>query len=358
MERKQLSYMRRKKRRRRIFWFLIFPVLLFGFSAAAYGAYLYNKAETVFNNSHEEIDRKKSDLRKAEVDPSEDNVSILFIGIDDSKSRNFGNDTRSDALILATLNKKDKSVKLLSIPRDSYVYVPKVGYKTKITHAHAYGGPKATIDTVENLLDIPVDYYVRMNFYAFMDVVDAVGGIEADVPYSIHEKDSEDHHNAINLKPGMQKLDGEEALALARTRKQDNDIERGKRQQKLMKAVMDKAVSVGSISKYDDIIEAVGDNMKTNMTFSEMKSFVSYATSGHLNIETLTLKGSDSMIDGVYYYQLDDTDLANIKNTLKEHLGIKDDSEDNVAETNSDSSDNSSDSEDSTESAQTDTDSN
>src|SRR5699024_12853980 len=105
-----------------------------------------------------------------------DNVSIIMIDIETSEGdkQNKEEKSRNDALMLATLNKDDKSVKLLSIPRDSYVYVPEVGYETKINHAHSFGGPKATIDTVENLLGIPVDYYARINFSAFMDVVDAV----------------------------------------------------------------------------------------------------------------------------------------------------------------------------------------
>ncbi len=165
--------------------------------------------------------RDKSDLRDKVVDPTKDNVSILFIGIDESKSRNFGTSTRSDALMLATFNNKKKSVKLLSIPRDTYTYIPKLDYKTKINAAHAHGGPKPTIDAVENLLDVPVDYYVEMNFYAFMDVVNALNGITVDVPYEISEKDSEDRHNAIHLMPGKQKVKGEEALAFVRTRHQD-----------------------------------------------------------------------------------------------------------------------------------------
>src|SRR5699024_4841435 len=164
---------------------------------------------------------------------------------------------RTDALMLATLNKDDKSVKLLSIPRDSYVYVPEVGYETKINHAHSFGGPKATIDTVENLLGIPVDYYARINFSAFMDVVDKV-----------------------HLYEGEQELDGEEALAFARTRKMDSDVERGKRQQEILQALLTKALSVKSVLKYDDVIDSIGKNMKTNMTYKEMKSFFGYLNKG------------------------------------------------------------------------------
>ena len=92
-------------------------------------------------------------------------------------------------------------MKLVSIPRDSYVYIPEVGYRDKITHAHAFGGTRATIEPVEELFDIPVDYYVKMNFNAFIDVVDALGGIEAEVPYNRTEKDENDKYT-IHLKKG------------------------------------------------------------------------------------------------------------------------------------------------------------
>jgi LCP family protein required for cell wall assembly len=236
--------------------------------------------------------------------------------------------------MVATFNEKNKSVKLLSIPRDSYVYIPELGYEDKITHAHANGGVSSTIETVEGLLDIPIDYYVKMNFNAFIDVIDALGGIEADVPYAMSEMDSKDRKNTINLQPGLQELNGEEALALARTRKLDNDIERGKRQQQIIKGIMKKAVSANGLTKYSDVLEAVGDNMTTDLSFSQMKSFIDYATAGSgLNIETLTLAGSDAYIDSVYYYQLDEMEVENMQETLKRHLEIEETF--NTAEENS-----------------------
>jgi polyisoprenyl-teichoic acid--peptidoglycan teichoic acid transferase len=318
--------MKKKKRRRRVLFFLVIPMILIAFSVAGYGAYLYKKAETVFSSSYKNLDgREKSDKRENEVNPEVDNVSVLFIGVDESESRDYGEKTRSDALMLATLNEKEKTVKLVSIPRDSYVYIPEVGYKTKINHAHYYGGPKATIETVEETLDIPVDYYVKMNFYAFMDVIDALNGITVEVPYELYEKDAEDKSNAIHLQPGKQKLTGEEALALARTRKLDNDIERGKRQQEILRAIIKKAVSANSLSKYDDIIEAIGSNMETNMTFDEMKALTSYGLNGKLDIETLSLAGADDYIDGIYYWSLDEESVDETSEELKKHLDLKKD---------------------------------
>ena len=288
---------------------------------SAYGVYITKQAEHAANSAHEKLEgRDVSILREEKVEPVHDNVSILFVGVDDSENRGQGSDnSRSDALILATLNNKTKTIKMLSIPRDSYVFIPKVGYEDKITHAHAYGGTLATIETVEKLLNVPIDYYVRMNFNAFIDVVDALGGIEAEVPYKLHEKDEFDR-NAINLQPGLQHLNGSQALALARTRKQDSDIERGKRQQEILTAIINKVASVDSITKYDDVIRALGDNMKTNMTFTEMKSFLSYLTQGMPRIDSLTLDGVDDMSTGVYYYQLNQQSVDEVSEILNNHL--------------------------------------
>lgn len=320
---KHPSRVRKKKvkKRRRILLIMI-PVFIVLLSTLTFGIYLYTKAGSEINKAHVEDDREKSDLREEKVNPKVDDVSVLFIGVDNSKKRDFEGNARSDALMLATLNKDEKSVKLLSIPRDSYVYVPEVGYNTKINHAHAFGGPSATMETVEKMLDVPVDYYVRMDFEAFIDVVNALNGITVDVPYEFSEQDSNDTQNAIHLNPGEQLLNGEEALALARTRKHDSDLARGERQQEIIKAVIDKTTSLNSVLKYDDVIEALGENMATNMTFSEMRSFASYGTSGNLDVETLTLEGSDTYIEGTYYYQINETSLANTRLELKEHLSL------------------------------------
>lgn len=155
-----------------------------------------------------------------------------------------------------------------------------------------------------------------------MGAYDALGGITVDVPYELYEQNSKDKADAIHLLPGKQQLDGEEALALARTRKLDNDIERGKRQQDIIKAVVDKAASLGSVLKYDKVLKGVGENMKTNMTFSEIKSIIAYGLDSKLHIESLTLEGSDDWSTGAYYYQLDPTSLEQTKTILKEQLDL------------------------------------
>ncbi|MDS9470295.1 LCP family protein [Sporosarcina pasteurii] len=323
MRRQEYKQISRKRSGKRLTIKISLLVALIAFTfVVGYGVFLQKKATDAAKRAYEALgDRAKSELRDEAVEPLKDNVSILFIGVDDSDKRKDSGNARSDALLVATLNNKEKTVKLLSIPRDSYVYVPSRGRQDKITHAHAFGGTKGTIDAVEGFLDIPIDYYVKMNFNAFIEVVDALGGIKAEVPYDRVELDENDRRT-IELKKGLQHLDGKHALALARTRKLDSDVERGKRQQMILQAIMNKAFSVQSITKYGDVIDAIGDNMKTNMTYNEMKSFLEYAKGGMPEVTAINLDGTDDMTTGIYYWMLDEEELENVKFELQTHLEL------------------------------------
>lgn len=310
---------------------LVVLILLLAFGGG-YIYYLFHSGKKAAENAYVENSRTKSELRDESVQPLTDNISIMIVGIDDSEKRSQGEgNSRSDALLVATLNNKDKSIKLVSIPRDSYVYIPTVGYKDKITHAHAYGGIDATRETVEGLLNVPIDYYFRVNFDAFIEIVDALGGVTVDVPYEINELDENDKRT-VHLMPGTQEVNGREALALARTRHQDSDVERGKRQQMILEAIASKATSVTSFTKYDKVLAAVGNNMQTDMTFDEMKSLFAYLQNGMPNIESLSLKGSDDMSSGIYYYLLQDDSLLETRQTLQKHLGLTIDTKLNLSE--------------------------
>src|SRR5690625_4720017 len=148
----------RKKRLRRKFWFII-PLLVLLVCGGWYVTNLYNKAEKAMDNAYEEDVWEGSETREEDVDPDVDNVSILLLGIDQNDARKQNEIPRSDAMVVATLNKEAKSIKLLSIPRDSLVYIPQVGYEDKMNHAYAFGeaakvrgeamsGTRAAIETV------------------------------------------------------------------------------------------------------------------------------------------------------------------------------------------------------------------
>lgn len=334
------SRVKSKRRIKRRFWVII-PLLIILVAGGSYIFNLYSKAEKAADGAFDENRWTGSELREEDVDPDFDNVSILLLGIDQNEKRAQKEIPRTDAMVLATLNKEEKSIKLLSIPRDSLVYIPQVGYEDKINHAYAFGeaaktryqngehfdsppsGTKASIETVQQLFDIPIDYYVQLNFEAFIDVIDAIGGISMDVPYELVEMDSNDNKKAIHLSPGIQTLDGEETLALARTRKLDSDFERGKRQMEIIDAIIKKSTSISSVLKYGDVIDALGDNLSTNMAFNDMKKFLNYAMSGSgLNVEKITLDGDDYQPNRVYYWKLNEESLEETKTLLKNHLEV------------------------------------
>lgn len=309
---------KRKKRLRKIIKSLlavgIVSFLVFGSAAAYYVLKIANMTEV----TNETLDRgEKSEKREEVVNPKEDNISILFLGVDDRDGDLSG---RTDAIILATFNKGDGTIKMTSIPRDSLVDIPGRKKRDKINHAHAFGGTDLTIQTIEQLFDIPIDYFAKVNFTAFMEIVDALGGVEVDVPFTFTEMDSRDRKNAITLREGRQTLNGEEALAYARMRKKDprGDIGRGERQQEIVKAIIKKGASISSITSYGDVLESLERHLSMNLTFGNIVSLHSYATKLS-SIESLALEGK---WDGVSYVILNDESVEAVSTAFKEHLEL------------------------------------
>ena len=332
---------KKNKKKIKVIISAILFVLLIG---GGYTWFLVNKASSAVRNAAHDLARgDKSDLRDKAVKPITNNVSVLIMGVDESdvRGKEYGEAIRTDALLLATFNKDSKTVKLLSIPRDTYTYIPIEKKKDKITHAHAFGsakngkngGPQASIDAVEKLMNVPVDYFVKFNFKSFIKIVDDLGGVEVDVPVEFTEQDSNDNAEAIHLEKGVQKLNGEEALALARTRHIDSDAMRGQRQQLVIEAILKKLTSVGSVTKVGNIIDDINGQFVTNLTFDDMLSFYKYGSDSE--IEKLQIQGDDCYMEKgddtcsksagggrTYYYNPDKKELAKVTNDLRTHLGL------------------------------------
>src|SRR5699024_9215787 len=156
---------------------------------------------------------------------------------------------------------------------------------------HFHGGPKATMETVENLLNIPIDYYVRLNFEAFIDVVNSLDGINYNVPYEIVEMDSKDKEGAIHLYPGYQKLSGEEALTIVTTNNYRSYVERRTSQQEVITSLVNQVTSASSLFKLSELIDAVGSTINTNLSFNKMNSFFASGIHKHFDTEKVTLNG-------------------------------------------------------------------
>ena len=258
--------------------FLVLTIALIGVGLYIYN--LFNTFEQGVTDSYEATDRERSELRMDEVDPNLDSFTVLILGVDESETRSERDDMatgdfRTDTVILATFNNDEDDVKLVSIPRDTLTYFPDENYFDKITHAHRNGGPESSMLAVESLLNVPVDYYVRVSMPAVVDVVDALGGVEFDVPFDMESPTSIDR-GTIEIEEGEQVLDGEEALAVVRNRDVDTDLGRGNRQLEMVEAIMQKAKSTGALTRIDDLIEVVAENVRHDMSSETIRDLATY----------------------------------------------------------------------------------
>ncbi|MFF2753642.1 LCP family protein [Psychrobacillus sp. NPDC058041] len=262
-----------------------------------------------------------------ELNPKPDGSSftILLAGIEHEEEEKYG---RSDMLLVATVNPKTQKISMVNIPRDTMVYIEELGYEDKINHAYSSGGISYTINTLQKFLDIPIDYYVSTDFQGFEDIVDTVGGVDVDVPFTFKAQLTESLKWKTYTK-GPMFLNGNEALAYVRMRKKDPEGDKGRnsRQKQVIQDVINKATSLSNITKIDNMIRDVGNNVKTNIPTSEyfglIKMYQKVKTSP---IEQLHLEGIDKKLydkkekKDIWYFFPDDDSLNELKEILKLNL--------------------------------------
>lgn len=230
-------------------------------------------------------------------------VNVLVLGVDMRE----GDIGRSDTIFVMSLNREDNIATMLSIPRDSYVPIPGYGWD-KINHAYAYGKAKLTRRTVENLLDVEIDYLVEVDRKGVEKMIDAIGGVEIDVEKRMYYEDpwDDDGGLVIDLQPGVQTLDGEEAVQYIRYRDEEGDIGRAHRQQKFLAAAMDSVASPFTLIRLPRIVYACASGIETDMPMSEMvKLFPSVIVAAYNGMEKIFADGEPTYIGGVSYWALD-----------------------------------------------------
>ncbi|MGI8377439.1 LytR family transcriptional regulator [Priestia megaterium] len=301
-----------KKKRALKITMAIILVLILGVGAYAYS--IWHSVEKTFTQTHEPLNRDVSEKRSEKVSFSKrDPISILLLGVD----QRAGDRGRSDSLILMTVNPKDQSMKMVSIPRDTRTEIVGKGTTDKINHAYAFGGVDMAVNTVEKFLDVPVDYYVQVNMESFKDIVDAVGGVTVN-------NDLNFDYDGYSFKKGNLTLDGKEALAYSRMRKQDprGDFGRQIRQRQIIEGVIEEGASVQSLANYGTILDTIGTNVRTNLTFDDMKQIQSNYKDARRNVEQLQVDGKGEKIDGIYYYAVSDATREALSSKLKQHLNL------------------------------------
>ena len=212
---------------------------------------------------------------KTDKDITKEPFTVYISGID--TSGNVASSARSDVNILLTINPNTNQILMVSTPRDYYITLASKGKKDKLTHAGIYG-VEESVKTLNNLYDVDIDYYVRINFTSFMKIVNALGGIEVNVGKSFCEQNSKrsfEEEDLICLNKGKQHLNGEQALAFARHRKTlaEGDKTRGSNQMLVLEAIIKKTLSLDSITKINSIIKSLEGRVITNMSTEDMYKF-------------------------------------------------------------------------------------
>lgn len=254
------------------------------------------------------------DILKKQADNIENRLTILLAGVDSREDKVEG---RSDAMILLSIDREEGTLDMVSIPRDSYVPIIGHGTNSKITHAFAYGGRQMMQDTVENMFNMQIDHYAVFNFTSVLGIIDVLGGIEVNVPFTFTEQDSKGRKNAIRIEKGLQTLNGEEALAYARMRKQDSegDIGRGKRQQQVIEATLSKLTTLDTVKNFKDVYSTVKSSIDTDVSFKELLTLMPYLQ--EYEVQNHVLRGTDMRIGGTYYMQVDKHSLESVKSEMK-----------------------------------------
>lgn len=315
---------KRTLRLKRVFRVLLaLSLLLIILSSGVFAYFMYNTYSAA-TDSYSELDRgDKSKLREDAIEMKEDPFSILIMGVEDYISE--GANGRTDSLIVATINPKDESMNLMSIPRDTLVTIPETYEETKINHAYSYGGKEYTIEAVEELLDVPIDYYTTINFNGFKQLINEVDGVKVEVPFDFTETNYL-NGETLSFYEGPMTLDGDEALAYARMRKQDprGDFGRNERQKEIIISLIEELRKPGNVLKIDKIAKLLSDDVETNVKVSEALSLTSTITRfNHFDINNLKLEGEDTYIDSIYYYTPDEESVSQLSSTLRKHLNIE-----------------------------------
>ena len=276
-------------------WKRIIGVLLAFVFLAVFGGSTYFMADTYATiNAISNAGISATGPKAKTVDPTTEPFNVYITGIDQWEEDEGLDLERSDVNMIVTVNPTTNKILLTSIPRDSYVMLHTAQAMDKLTHTGIYGVDE-TLNTVEDWLNIDINYYVKMNFTAAEDLINAIGGIKVYSPVEF-----ESSLRGYKYKQGWNTLSGRQALYFARERKafEENDAARIENQQRVMEAIIKRMTSSTTLlTNYGDIMDAAGRNLTTNMSSDEVLALVKMQMT-YLNswdIETQKITGDYDM---------------------------------------------------------------
>lgn len=301
-----------------ILWFFGILVLL----ALLAVIYLGFKIFSVGGSIHNPLDRDKSSLRDKDVNLDHgDPFTVALFGVDsDAKRDAEGGGQRSDTVMVLSINPQKKTTEIVSIPRDTQAEIVGKGTTEKINHAYAYGGPDMAVKSVENLLNVPIDHYATIDMDGMQDMIDTVGGINVTSNASFS-------YDGYQFSEGVQShMDGEEAMAFIRSRKEEGaggDFGRQERQQLVIQGLANKLTSISSVTHFNSLMNHVEDNVKTDLTVGELNKIRSNYNDANEQVNRHQLDGQGGIQDdGLYYFIPSESSLSEIEASIKDNLGM------------------------------------
>ncbi|UOQ87003.1 LCP family glycopolymer transferase [Gracilibacillus salinarum] len=288
----------------------VIVVVILSIAGYVYSIY-HNAQQTVEQKVHEEVETIDTTVTKKKIKDQEP-LNVLLLGVDERSS----DSGRSDALMVLSLDPDNDAMQLVSIPRDTRTEIVGRGTDDKINHAYAFGGVDMSINTVENFLDIELDYYVRMNMEGLSNLVDALGGIT--VNNKLDWNDTGYYKKGYHYAQGDIQLDGPQTMGYVRMRYQDpnGDFGRTERQRQVIKAVVDKGASFNSVGKINNLIDVLGNNVVTNMEFKDMTDLFTNYRNTRQHFTSYMMQGSGTKISGIYYLMVTDEEVNKVHNML------------------------------------------
>ncbi|WP_214627090.1 LCP family protein [Paenibacillus agaridevorans] len=285
---------------------------------AGFDWFLQGSLEKSLENTYKPVENRQP-VKPVGVDRTKrDPFSVLLLGVD-QRDNEIG---RSDTLIYTIVRPNDGKMLLVSIPRDLYVEIVGRDSKDKINHAHAFGGPGMTMDTVEKLLDAPVNHYASINFEGFRAAIDAMGGIALPIEEDIVNKGY--GHEKFVIKGGQDLYGGTDALNFVRYREDaGGDMSRTERHQQFLHAIIEKATSLKQWNKIPSFIDIMGDNFSTDMPPGQLIDMSqAMLTKSGLTMYSHTLLGQGGRLEagGAWYYFADEEDLQQVQTMIHNWL--------------------------------------
>lgn len=303
------------RRRRHRWWHWVLGLLFLGaIGAGVWGWHAWHVARQEFSATYRALPSKPSDTTLTSGKP----FAVLLLGTDTGAlgRHDVG---RTDTMIVATINPRQQTAELTSIPRDTLVNIwGSQQDDEKINAAYPLYGPATTIKTVEHLVNIPIHYYVLLNMGGLEKMINAVHGITVTPPLTFH------YEQANVVKGKAIHLNGASALAYSRMRDADplGDYGRQARQRQIIKALVLKEASLLSLTRYQTVLTSLQSNLQTNLTFQDLVWLRTKYGHTSLHIDSQTLQGQPDIIDGIDYQIAPLATIRKLSADLRRSLGL------------------------------------